>query len=476
MSMKILITGVTGYIGKRLLQALINEGHELYCTVRDLKRFDTSAYENYQLNVLEIDFLDKNDLEKLPSDLDVAYYLIHSMTSSIGSFQELEVQCATNFSDFISKTTTKQVIYLSGIVNQDDLSEHLASRKKVEEILAKGDFNLTTLRAGIIVGSGSSSFEIIRDLVEKLPMMVTPKWLNTKCQPIAIRNVLQFLTAVMLYEEAFGKSYDIGGPEILSYKEMLLQFAETRGMRRLIITVPVMTPKLSSYWLYFVTSTSYKLAVNLVDSMKIEVVCRPNDLHEKLNIERIPYKHAVDMAFDKIEQNEVVSSWTDALSGNTLENGLETYMNVPQFGCLNDVRTCPVKDRSAALDKIFSIGGDHGWYAYDFLWELRGLLDKTVGGVGLRRGRKNQNNITAGETLDFWRVIYASRETGRLLLYAEMKLPGEAWLEFKLSEKLLTQTATFRPKGLWGRLYWYTLLPMHHFIFGKMVKKVAVFE
>ena len=210
--------------------------------------------------------------------------------------------------------------------------------------------------------------------------------------------------------------------------------------------------------------------------MKIEVVCRPNDLHEKLNIELISYKHAVDMAFDKIEQNEVVSSWTDALSGNTLENGLEEYMNVPQFGCLNDVRTCPVKDREAALDKIFSIGGEHGWYAYDFLWELRGLLDKTVGGVGLRRGRKNQNNITAGETLDFWRVIYASRETGRLLLYAEMKLPGEAWLEFKLSEKLLTQTATFRPKGLWGRLYWYTLLPMHHFIFGKMVKKVAAYE
>ena len=476
MSMKILITGVTGYIGKRLLQALINEGHELYCTVRDLKRFDTSAYDNYQLKVIEVDFLDPNALDKLPSDLDVAYYLIHSMTSSIGSFQELEARCATNFSNFISRTTTKQVIYLSGIVNEDDLSEHLASRKKVEEILAQGDFNLTTLRAGIIVGSGSSSFEIIRDLVEKLPMMVTPRWLNTKCQPIAIRNVLQFLTAVMLYEEAYGESYDIGGPEILSYKEMLLQFAETRGMRRLIITVPVMTPKLSSYWLYFVTSTSYKLAVNLVDSMKIEVVCRPNDLHEKLNIELIPYKHAVDMAFDKIEQNEVVSSWTDALSGNTLENGLEEYMNVPQFGCLNDIRTCPVKDREAALDKIFSIGGEHGWYAYDFLWELRGLLDKTVGGVGLRRGRKNQNNITAGETLDFWRVIYASRETGRLLLYAEMKLPGEAWLEFKLSEKLLTQTATFRPKGLWGRLYWYTLLPMHHFIFGKMVKKVAVFE
>ncbi len=472
-SMKILLTGVTGYIGKRLLPALINDGHEVVCAVRDQQRFDLNQYAKHPVSVIEVDFLEADSMVHIPADIEVAFYLIHSMMTSIGSFEEMEQKCAINFKNRMSQTAVKQVVYLSGIVNEDQLSEHLRSRKNVEDILSTGPYALTTLRAGIIVGSGSSSFEIIRDLVEKLPLMVTPKWLNTRCQPIGIRNVIQFLTAVVAYKGAYAKSFDIGGPEVVSYKEMLLQFAQIRGMKRYIFTVPVMTPKLSSYWLYFVTSTSYKLAVNLVNSMKIEVVCRPNDLHDQLGISLIPYQQAVAMAFDKIEQNEVLSSWTDALSGEVLEEGLDEYMHVPKYGCLSDVRSQSIDNRQDTIDKIFSIGGENGWYAYDFLWELRGTLDKFVGGVGLRRGRKNQNMIAAGETLDFWRVIFASREQGRLLLYAEMKLPGEAWLEFKISDQQLIQTATFRPRGLWGRMYWYSLLPMHHFIFGSMVQRIA---
>ena len=278
--MKILLTGVTGYIGKRLLPALINEGHEVVCAVRDQQRFNIDQYAKYPVSVIEVDFLEADSMSNIPKDIDIAFYLIHSMMSSIGSFEELEGTCALNFKNRLSQTAVQQVIYLSGIVNEEQLSEHLRSRKNVEDILGTGNFKLTTLRAGIIVGSGSSSFEIIRDLVEKLPLMITPRWLDTRCQPIGIRNVIQFLTAVVAFEEAYDKSFDIGGPEILSYKEMLLQFAQSRGMKRYIFTVPVMTPKLSSYWLYFVTSTSYKLAVNLVNSMKIEVICRPNQLQK----------------------------------------------------------------------------------------------------------------------------------------------------------------------------------------------------
>ena len=470
--MNILLTGVTGYIGKRLLPVLIEEGHTVYCCVRDKKRFDTDKYRSDQIHILEVNFLEPDSLSVIPEKIDIAYYLIHSMSSSIGNFEDLERQCAENFKNYMDTTQVRQVIYLSGIINEEELSSHLKSRKDVEMILSEGKFHLTTLRAGIIVGSGSASFEIIRDLVEKLPVMIAPKWLKTRCQPIAIRNVIQFLKGVIELEEAYGKSYDIGGPEILTYKQMLYDFASTRNLKRFIISVPVMTPKLSSYWLYFVTSTTYKLAVNLVDSMKIEVICKPNNLQDLLGIDLISYKRAVTLAFDKIRQQEVISSWTDALSRNTLETGLTSLLEVPEYGCLKDERVRSISNEDRTMNKIWSIGGDNGWYYANWLWEIRGFLDKMVGGVGLRRGRKNQDKINAGETLDFWRVILASKKDKRLLLYAEMKLPGEAWLEFKIREDKLFQTATFRPKGLWGRLYWYSVLPMHHIIFKGLINRL----
>ena len=471
--MKILLTGTTGYIGRRLLAVLIRNGHHVVCCVRDKQRFDTSKYDPAMIDVVEVDFLKEETLISIPNDIDAVYYLIHSMSSPKGDFQEMEARAAQNFLKCMEHTQVQQVIYLSGISNATTLSKHLSSRQQVEEILNEGKYHLTTLRAGIVVGEGSASFEIIRDLVEKLPIMIAPRWLNTKSQPIAIGNVIEFLQGVLMNKATFDKCYDIGGPDVLTYSAMLQQFAKVRKLKRLIMTVPVMTPKLSSYWLYFVTSTSYKLAVNLVHSMKVEVIARKNNLHEQLGIKLLSYEEAVRLAFDRISQQDIISSWTDALSSEVLNEGISKLIEVPNYGCYKDVRKRIVRDEEKSLEKIWSIGGDNGWYYANWLWALRGFLDKLSGGVGLRRGRKNANQISAGDSLDFWRVLYANHTEKRLLLYAEMKLPGEAWLEFKMTDKTLQQTATFRPKGLWGRLYWYSVLPFHGFIFRGMISKIS---
>ena len=471
--MKILLTGVTGYIGKRLLPVLLEQGHFVVCCVRDKNRFDISEIDSPRIQVIEVNFLQKETLKNIPGDIDAAYYLIHSMSASVKDFERIEKECAINFKNRIDQTRAKQVIYLSGIVNDMQLSEHLKSRKGVEDVLSAGEYHLTTLRAGIIVGSGSASFEIIRDLVEKLPIMIAPKWINTKSQPISIRNVIQFLSGVLGLEKAYDNSFDIGGPEILSYKDMLLRFAKIRDLKRYIYSVPVLSPRLSSYWLYFVTSTSYKLAINLVNSMKVEVICEENDLNDWLNINLFTYEEAVKLAFDKIEQQEVLSSWTDALSANIIEDGVDKHLKIPTHGCMKDERSRPVINENATLERIWTIGGDTGWYYANFLWSIRGFLDKLFGGVGLRRGRKNPKDIKTGETLDFWRVLYASKKEKRLLLYAEMKLPGEAWLEFHIKDNVLHQIATFRPKGLSGRIYWYSVLPFHSIIFKGMLERLT---
>ena len=472
--MKILVTGATGYIGKRLIPFLLNEGHTVVCVVRDILRADKSYSEDENVHVIEVDFLNPETLKNIPKDIDVAYYLIHSMSNSSKDFTSLEERCAINFKGTIENTDANQVIYLSGITNEDKLSKHLQSRKNVEEILASKNYALTVFKAGIIVGSGSSSFEIIRDLVEKLPFMIAPKWLNTKTQPLAVRDVLAFLLGAAGNETVFNKSYDVFGPEILNYKEMLLQFAEVRGLKRYILTVPIMTPKLSSYWLYFVTSTSYKLATSLVDSMGIQIVGKPSDVNEVLKVNPLTYKEAVSLAFEKIEQNSIVSSWKDSMvSSGRLGNRLHKYINVPKYGCFKDYKERPVIDTESTINKIWSIGGHTGWYYGTILWRIRGNVDKLFGGIGLRRGRTSPTELDAGDALDFWRVIFADKTQKKLLLYAEMRLPGEAWLEFKIEDNLLKQTATFRPRGLWGRLYWYSVLPFHGFIFRGMINKLS---
>jgi uncharacterized protein YbjT (DUF2867 family) len=470
--MKILLTGATGYIGKRLLPILVAQGHEIICCVRDKNRFYTPKEFEKHIEVIEVDFLKEETLPAIPIDIDAAYYLIHSMSSSSGNYEELESLSAKNFVQRINKTKSKQVIYLTGIVNDNSLSKHLSSRKKVEDILTSGNYAMTALRAGIIVGSGSASFEIIRDLVNKLPLMITPKWLNTKCQPIAINDVLDFLSKSLLNPLTYNQNFDIGGPDILSYKEMLLGYAKAKNLKRWIFTVPIMTPKLSSYWLYFVTSTSYKLASALVSSMKVEVVCSDNRINELLSVKPMTYEKALSRALIKVNEDKVASSWKDSLVSGRFNTNMSEYLKVPKKDCFIDRRKMSIIDREYTLNKIWSIGGDTGWYYGDWLWGLRGFIDKLYGGVGSRRGRTHKKDIHAGDALDFWRVLYANREEGKLVLFAEMKLPGEAWLEFKIINNILYQSATFKPRGVWGKLYWYSVLPFHGFLFNGMLNKL----
>ncbi|MDR4894615.1 MULTISPECIES: SDR family oxidoreductase [unclassified Chryseobacterium] len=472
---KILLTGATGYIGKRMMSVITEQGYKVVCCCRDVSRFSRPAGINYDLiEVIEVDFLREETLKNIPEDISGAYYLMHSMSAN-GDYEESEKICAQNFISAIEKTECKHIIYLSGLVNQKELSKHLNSRFNVEKILIESKIPTTVLRAGIIIGSGSASFEIIRDLVEKLPIMITPKWLTTKCQPIGIANVLDFLIFTLFKKETYRKSFDIGCEDVLTYKEILLGFAKIRGLKRTIITLPVMTPKLSSYWLYFITSTTYSLASSLVGSMKIEVVCNNESLLEIKKITGVQpfsYEQALERTMAKIQANEILSSWKDSFISSRNDSSLKEFIEVPHFGCFKDVRSEKYDDREKCLDRIFGLGGKNGWYGQN-LWKIRGYMDVLVGGPGLRRGRTHPVELHEGDALDFWRVLYADREEGKLILIAEMKLPGEAWLMFKLYKGKLWQKAVFRPKGLWGRLYWYSVLPFHGFIFKGMVIKLA---
>lgn len=302
--------------------------------------------------------------------------------------------------------------------------------------------------------------------------MIAPKWINTKCQPIAIADVLEFLSKSLLNPVTYNQSFDIGGPDILTYKAMLMGFAKAKKLKRWIFSVPVMTIKLSSYWLYFVTSTSYKLASALVNSMKVEIICRDNKINALLNVKPMSYEQAVSKALIKIDESNIVSSWKDSLASGQLTGNISEYLKIPTQNCYIDLRKKKIENRDYTIERIWSIGGDTGWYYSNWLWGLRGFIDKLYGGVGSGRGRRNKYDIHAGDTLDFWRVLYANKEKGNLILFAEMKLPGQAWLEFKIIKNTLYQTATFKPKGIWGKLYWYSVLPFHSFIFNGMLENL----
>lgn len=473
---KILLTGANGYIGNRLLDLLCKEGHKVVALVRSQRRLSIPNHLKDQVTVVVGDLLDKDTLQ-FPPDIDVAYYLVHSMGQQATGFSELETQCARNFTGAINKTECKQVIYLSGLSHGENLSEHMSSRQNVEDVLKEGTVPLTIFRAGIIIGSGSASFEIIRDLVEILPVMVAPRWVSSHCEPIAISDVLFYLKEALDNQACLNRNFEIGGPEAISYLEMLKRFAALRGLRRWIITVPVLTPRLSSYWLIFVTSTSFPLAQALIDSLKHDAVRHDHSVEEILPHKCLNYEEALERAFVKIEQNAVVSSWKDAIVRSNLESNLTGYIQVPVFGCLKEVVEVPYTDREATLERLWSIGGDRGWYYMNWAWKLRGWIDKLFGGVGLRRGRTNTTTLRNGDALDFWRVLLADKKKGHLKLYAEMKLPGEAWLEYECiggeKEGVLRQTATFRPKGIFGRAYWYLLYPFHFFIFRGLCKSIA---
>lgn len=479
--MRILLTGANGYIGMRLLPVLVEAGHEVTCVVRDLNRFKPSPDLLNKITIIEFDFLHpENAVQHFnKKQFDAAYYLIHSLGDTFTTLKEYELRSAGCFVLVATLTQVKQLIYLSGISNEKNLSKHLLARKDVKDVFIRSGIAYTIFEAGIIVGSGSISFEIIRDLTEKIPVMIVPRWLNSRCQPIAIRNVINYLHQCLQNEQTFFRTFEIGGPDVLSYKQMLFEFAAVRGYKRYIISLPVLFPGLSVYWLYLTTSANFTIARQLVQSMKNDVVCKEFAIRNIIPQELISYLGAIQMAFERIEQNMVISSWTDSASSSLSRLDINQYVEVPVNGCFKDRRWIEInKDEvDEVANRFFGIGGDQGWYYADKLWQLRGLLDKLIGGVGISRGRRSNVDIQPGDALDFWRVLLADRKNYRLLLFAEMKMPGEAWLEFSIEQNenrcLLKQTATFRPRGILGRNYWYSMLPFHFFIFRNMLKRIA---
>ena len=475
---KILITGANGFVGKRLIIDLLNKGHQIYalCRIKGSKIF---GEDRPNLYYIWGDLRNPETLKAIPDDIEAAYYLVHSMSEIVGNLVDTEIEVVKQFLKGVKNSHIKQIIYLGGVINDEKkLSPHLKSRLLVEKTLQQSGIPCTVLRASIIIGAGSASFEIIRDLCEKLPIMIAPKWVNSLCQPIAILDVLFYLSSVLLNEKCINKTFDIGGPEAFTFKEVMLRYAKFRNLKRWIIDVPVLTPRLSSYWLVFITSVRYSLCSYLVESMKTSTDVQLNEIKKIIPHLCLTYNEALKLAFQKISQNEVISSWMDSweITGN--DPNIENYIRVPEEGCLKDERRILVKDSKAAtLERVWSIGGNTGYYALNWAWHLRGLLDQMIGGVGLNRGRRHPFEILVGDSIDFWRVILADKDNGHLILYAGMKVPGEAWLQFKIEQNnhkfFLVQTATFRPKGILGRLYWYALVPFHFFIFQKMARALA---
>ncbi|MEL7431888.1 MAG: SDR family oxidoreductase [Chlamydiota bacterium] len=475
--MRILLTGANGYIGCRLAALLVKKGYDVTALVREPRRLHLPKATLSKIHVIKADLLQKKTLRAIPKNIDVAYYFIHSMTTPKDDFCRLDRIAAENFVQRIDQTSCKQIIYLSGIQDTIEGSKHLASREEMEHVLQKAKASLTTLRAAIIIGSGSASFEIMRDLVEKLPIMIAPKWIKSVCQPIAIRDVLYYLEGVVDKPACFNQTFDIGGPDILSYRKLLLEMARLRGLKRWIIQLPVLTPRLSSYWLYLITSTNYYLASALVEGLKNDVVCQNNHIKKILPKKCLSYREALEKAFDKIEQVGVLSSWTDALSSGRMRPGFLEHVHPPKEGCVQMRFTRSfTKNPEQVYACFMDIGGKRGWYYMNWAWTIRGMIDELIGGVGIRRGRASRKKLRIGDALDFWRVLLIDEKERRLLLYAEMKLPGEAWLEFAIHKKgktfYLQQSAIFRPLGILGRLYWYALYVPHYFLLKGLLKQV----
>lgn len=472
--MKILVTGAGGYVGIRITAKLIEEGHQVIALVRSKERFHPPKNSGKHLTIIEGDLGRADLLPSLSEPLDGAYFLIHAMAQNIEDFAQLEDLYVRNFLVMLQKCEVKQIIYLSGIANEANLSKHLSSRAHVEDVIRESQIPYTILQAGIIIGAASASFEIIRDLVEKLPVMIAPKWVRNRCQAIAIYDVIFYLTAVLGNQLCLNQTFEIAGPELCAYKEILLTFARLRGLKRWIINVPVLTPRLSSLWLYFVTSTNFFLARALVGSLRNEIVRKDFQIDVIIPHQCQTLEEAFLRTLQLVEQNEIVSGWKDAFSASGFTKNLSKYLEIPQKGCLKIFAEKPLYvSRDQVIARLWSIGGKQGWMFMDWAWRIRGFIDQLVGGVGLRRGRTHPTQLRYGDALDFWRVLVADRKGGRLVLFAEMKLPGEAWLEFHVEEKRLVTRATFRPKGVLGRLYWWSLFPIHWVIFHGMTRKIV---
>jgi uncharacterized protein YbjT (DUF2867 family) len=466
--MKVLLTGSSGYIGRRLKQKLQeNQNIDLRLFVRNRKTLSANIKDDTE--VIEGDTFDKEALKKALNGVDVAYYLIHSLNSK--EYKNLDKISAQNFIEIASECKVKKVIYLGGLgVKDAHTSEHLLSRIETGEILSSSDTVQTLwFRAGVIIGSGSTSFEIIRNLVEKLPIMTTPKWVNTKAQPIAVDDVISYLIEALNLEEKNNLTIDIGS-EQLSYKQMMLQTAQALGLKRVLIPLPFLSINLSSYWLNLFTPVPFTVAKALIEGLKSEVIIQNNNAQTYFpNIKPIDFILSVKKAVKEIESNQVISRWSDN-SGKIWDKN-HTKEIADAIFVDRKIEDITHISKEKVFRTFISIGGENGWFDFDFLWKIRGFIDKALGGVGLRRGRRDQYDLRIGESLDFWKVVDIKKDE-RLLLYAQMKLPGTAWLEFKIENNQLIQSAYFYPKGVFGRLYWYSLIPLHYFVFNNMIKSI----
>jgi uncharacterized protein YbjT (DUF2867 family) len=477
---KIAVTGATGYVGGRLVPELVSAGHDVVCLARSPNKLSDRPWRE-DVEVRRCDVLDRDDVVAALEGCDVAYYLIHSMGEH-GDFADADRRAAENFARAAAAHGLTRIVYLGGIAHDDDLSDHLASRQEVGLTLAEGETPVTELRAGIVIGSGSVSFEMLRYLTEVLPVMVTPRWVETLTQPISIRDVLSYLTAV-LEDDPGDHIYEIGGPDVVSYREMMQAYAAVAGLRRrIILPVPLLTPRLSSLWIGLVTPLPVGVARPLVDSLRNEVTVKDHAA-ERFGIETMGLQAAIEHALDRSTRLDVPSRWSDASTGPA-----KAFAWDPEWSggtLLSDSQQ--VHTHASGGDVYWAvtrIGGTAGYYTQNWAWRIRGLLDTLVGGVGLRRGRRHPEEVRLGETIDFWRVSAVTPGT-MLQLSAEMRLPGEAWLEWTIEpggsddggdmgDTLLTQTAYFRPRGLAGRAYWLAMLPFHRLIFGRMARAIAV--
>lgn len=479
-SKTILVTGATGYVGGRLVRTLLEQGHRVRVLVRDGKKVAKYSWAS-SVEISTGDALNLESLRRALVGVDIAFYLLHSINSST-NFLEIERNMANNFAQAAHETSLPQIVYLGGIANDTRISKHLQSRAETGACLASQGTPVIELRAGIIIGSGSASFEMLRHLTHRLPIMTTPKWVKNRTQPIAIRDVLFYLSTITQLEKPLSGIFDIGGPDVVTYEEMMQKFAHIASLRkRLIVKIPVLTPSLSSLWIGFVTPVPTTLARPLVESLINEVV-----VDESKSIRKIisdpssgltSIDTAIELALERSSTNQIETRWSDAKAPTA---PWQKAQSDPEWAGATEFRDIRVRETNAppqlVWERIEQIGGDTGWYGSDWLWYLRGLIDRLVGGVGLRRGRRDPLKLQIGDSVDFWRVEeYQSGQ--RLRLYAEMILPGKAWLEFVVEsdgkKTKVTQTATFQPRGLGGQLYWRSISPFHALLFPTMVRNIC---
>ena len=472
----VLVTGVTGYIGGRLVPRLLESGYRVRVLVRDQNRLQGREWLD-QVEVVQGDVLNPATLAQAMPGVSAAYYLIHSMSGS-ADFDQRDIQAARNFGEAARANAVERIIYLGGLGDAaTDLSKHLRSRQETGQALQEAGVPVTEFRAAVVVGSGSISFEMIRYLTERVPVMICPRWVFTRVQPIAISDVLNYLVAALETPQSSGRMIEIGGSDVITYGDMMLGYAQTRGLRRWLLPVPVLTPRLSSYWVHLVTPIPADIARPLIDGLRNEVIVREGIAQELFpQIKPMDYTSAVSLALADLEAHHIETSWSDAMvtsQGDVVPVALST-----QEGMILERRQQIVSAPPDAVFKMISrLGGQTGWLYLNWTWRLRGWIDRLVGGVGLRRGRRDPDVVRIGDAIDFWRVE-AVEPDKRLLLRAEMKLPGRAWLQFEShphaeAQTRLVQTAFFAPKGLSGLAYWYLLYPIHQLIFAGMLRNLA---